>query len=343
MKKRLKALLSSMLVLSLLTACSGSPPPETPEQSNNIPEVPAPVENENTDANANGGTNTGSAGDRFGLGTYNTEQVVEELLYIEANTEPIDEAHRKRILVTGSTGGLGQLAAMYLIERGHEVVVHARNESRAEDVRRDLPGALGVVTGDLSDLEQTRKMAEQINEFGTFDVIIHNAGVYGAPAEEMLNVNSLSPYILTSLVNKPQHLIYITSDLHRGGSLKFDEIVSNTPNITYGDTKLQIITLAMTVSRYWPDIQVNAVQPGWVPTLMGFHDGNATTPDDLRAGYMTYVWLAEGLEDGTDVTGGYFFQSKVDNNFNPIIHDETSQDQLMEAYETKTGIPFPRD
>jgi NAD(P)-dependent dehydrogenase (short-subunit alcohol dehydrogenase family) len=204
-----------------------------------------------------------------------------------------------------------------------------------------LPDAFGVVIGDFSDLEQTRQMAGQINEYGTFDVIIHNVGVYGASAEVMLNVNSLSAYILTSLVNKPQHLIYITSDLHRSGSLKFDEIVSDAPNITYNDTKLQIITLAMAISRYWPEVQVNAIRPGWVPTLMGFHDGNTSTPDDLRKGYMTYIWLA-GLEDGTDVTGGYFFQSKEEHNFNSIIHAELAQDQLMEAYETRTGISFPK-
>lgn len=297
---------------------------------------------DNTSENEDDIINAGSNANRFGLGTYNTKQVVEELLYIERNTDLIDEAHKKRILVTGSTGGLGQLTAMYLIERGHEVVVHARNESRAKDVRKDLPDAFGVVLGDFSDLEQTRQMADQINEFGRFDVIIHNVGVYGAPADKMLKVNSLSPYILTSMVKKPQHLIYITSDLHRSGSLKFGEIVSDRPNITYGDTKLQLITLAMTVSRYWPDIHVNAIRPGWVPTLMGFHNGNATTPDSLRKGYMTYIWLAEGLEDGTDVTGGYFFQSKVENSFNSIIHNETMQDQLMQAYETKTGISFPR-
>lgn len=61
------------------------------------------------------------------------------------------------------------------------------------------------------------------------------------------------------------------------------------------------------------------VRAGWVATMMGFHNGNATTPDDLRAGYMTYVWLAE------------------------VIHDETGQNQLIEAYETRTGIRFPRD
>ncbi|WP_373520847.1 SDR family NAD(P)-dependent oxidoreductase [Aquiflexum sp.] len=311
------------------------------ERSNTESEFQTSIENGG--ANEDDAINAGSYQDRFGLGTYNTKQVVEELLYIERNTEPIDEAHKKRILVTGSTGGLGQLAAMYLIERGHEVVVHARNESRAKDVRRDFPDAFGVVIGDYSDLEQTRQMAGQINEFGTFDVIIHNVGVYGASAEVMLDVNSLSPYILTSLVNKPQHLIYITSDLHRSGSLKFDEIISDTPNINYGDTKLQMITLAMTISRYWPDIQVNAIRPGWVPTLMGFHNGNTTTPDSLRKGYMTYIWLAEGLEEGTEVTGGYFFQSKVENSFNSIIHDETMQDQLMQSYETKTGISFPRN
>lgn len=287
-------------------------------------------------------TNTLAEEDQFGLSTYNTQEVVDELMYIEANIGPSPDAAPKRVLVTGSTAGLGELTAKYLIARGHEVVAHARNEKRAEDVRRDIPGLAAVVIGDLANLDKTKKLAADINELGTFDVIIHNAGVYGASSTEMLHVNSLSPYILTSLVHKPQQLIYITSDLHLSGDLKLDGMQSGNPNISYNDTKVQLLTFAMAVAREWPDVQVNAINPGWVPTRMGFHDG-PYAPDDLREGYMTQVWLTEGIEEGSRVTGELFFHRVPELNFNPVIRDIDAQHRVIEAYEQATGIPFPRE
>jgi len=284
--------------------------------------------------------NQGSA-NHLGLNTYNTKNVVDELIYIEKNIKPIDKKYKKRILITGSTAGIGQLAAKYLIKRGHDVVVHARNTQRSDDVKRDLPNLKAVVIGDLSNLEQTKKLANDINALGNFDVIIHNAGVYGASSKEMLNVNSLSPYILTSLVNKPKSLIFITSSIHISGDLKLQEIQSKNPKINYSDTKLQILTFAMAVSRYWDNVKVNAIRPGWVPTLMGFHDSLYAT-DDLRLAYMTYVYLAENLDKDTNVTGKYFFQSKEENSFNKIIYDENSQDELIKAYEKATFVSFPK-
>jgi len=285
-------------------------------------------------------TSQGSA-NNLGLNTYSTENVVDELNYIEKNIKPINKKYKKRILITGSTAGIGQLTSKYLIKRGHDVVVHAQNLQRADDIKKDLPNIKAVVIGDLSNLEQTKKLANDINALGNFDVIIHNAGVYGASSKEMLNVNSLSAYILTSLVNKPKSLIFITSDLHRSGDLKFQEIQSKDPKISYSDTKLQILTFAMAVSRYWSDVKVNAIRPGWVPTHMGFHAG-PYAPDDLRAGYMTYVYLAESLDNSTNITGKYFFQSKEEHNFNKIIYDENSQDELIKAYEKATFVSFPK-
>ena len=164
----------------------------------------------------NAGNSTSSRDERFGATTYNTPQVAEEMRYIEAHVTPT-AGPKKRILITGSTAGLGELTAYYLAKRGHTVVAHARNEARAADVRRDIPEIKDVVIGDLEDLSQTKKLAESINRLGTFDVIIYNAGVYGAAPQTMLHVNSLSSYILTCQVNKPKQLVYLTSDLHLSG------------------------------------------------------------------------------------------------------------------------------
>ena len=45
-----------------------------------------------------------------------------------------------RIFITGSSDGLGLMAAQLLVEQGHSVVLHARNVHRAEATHRRLPG-----------------------------------------------------------------------------------------------------------------------------------------------------------------------------------------------------------
>jgi short-subunit dehydrogenase len=81
-----------------------------------------------------------------------------------------------RIFITGSSDGLGKMAAELLIEQGHKVVLHARNEARAKRTSSAVPDAKAIVTGDLSSIGQTQEVARQVNAFGAFDAIIHNAG-----------------------------------------------------------------------------------------------------------------------------------------------------------------------
>ncbi|WP_269936713.1 SDR family NAD(P)-dependent oxidoreductase [Arthrobacter sp. HY1533] len=320
---------ATVLGTGLLAACTSSPDP--------IGNTSTPTTPSATETNGSGLL---PQGDLYGVGIYNTQQVADELRYIEQNIQPLTGSDTKRVLITGSTGGIGQLAAAYFLRRGHRVVVHARNEQRAADVRRDLPGLEDVVIGDLLDLNQTRALAEHINGLGGFDVIIYNAGEYGLTGPEILNANSLSPYLLTALVSTPrEQLMYLSSDLHLGGSLMLDEVRSGD-GITYGDSKLHLAMIAAAAARRWPDIQVNAIAPGWIPTLMGFHNGNATTPDSLRDGYMTQVWLAESAEPGSDITGEFLFHRQVETRVNDFVHDTDAQEQLVAAYAERTGVAF---
>ena len=112
-----------------------------------------------------------------------------------------------RVLITGSSDGLGQLAAQSLVEQGHQVVLHARNERRGMEALSAVPQAQAVVTGDLTSIAQTRGVAEQVNAQGLFDAVIHNAGIgYREPRHiatedglpHVFAVNTLAPYILTA-------------------------------------------------------------------------------------------------------------------------------------------------
>ena len=239
----------------------------------------------------------------------------------------------KRIFITGSTTGLGVLAAKELIKRGHEVVVHARNEARAQDILQELPEVKGVVIGDLANLEQTKQLANEINNYGVFDTIIHNAGIASGNTKDMLHVNVLAPYILTCFVDRPKQLIYLSSNMHTSGTPRFAELFKTNPQISYSDSKLLITIFAIALSRLWQDTKVNAVDPGWVPTRMSSYNA----PDSLEEGYMTQVILTEE----ETMTGQYLYHRQPDKTHHPLIYDRNTQNKLLEALASATGITLP--
>ena len=75
-------------------------------------------------------------------------------------------ARTARVFITGSADGLGRAAAQTLLAQGHEVVVHARNRDRLTAVRELLDRGAAAVVGDLSDPEETRDVAGQVNASG---------------------------------------------------------------------------------------------------------------------------------------------------------------------------------
>jgi NAD(P)-dependent dehydrogenase (short-subunit alcohol dehydrogenase family) len=241
-----------------------------------------------------------------------------------------------RIFITGSADGLGQLAAKALIARGHQVVLHARNERRGQEALDRVPGAEGVVAADLSSMVETKQLASKVNALGEFDTVVHNAGVYNAPAEEIFNVNTLAPYILTCLIERPKRLIYLSSDMHLQGRSKLDSFKTETGRITYSDSKLHVLMLCMAAARKWPQAYANAVDPGWVPTKMG----GRGAPDDLQKGYETQMWLAVSDDEKAKVSGRYFHHRK-ESRHNPEADDASLQERFLSLCQEITGASFP--
>ena len=85
-----------------------------------------------------------------------------------------------RVLVTGSTTGLGAAAARELLDEGHDVVLHARVPGRLSEVADIATRAVGVVTGDLAERTAVRRVADEANSLGGIDAVIHNAAIYTA-------------------------------------------------------------------------------------------------------------------------------------------------------------------
>jgi NAD(P)-dependent dehydrogenase (short-subunit alcohol dehydrogenase family) len=241
-----------------------------------------------------------------------------------------------RVFITGSADGLGQLAAKALIAQGHQVVLHARSEKRGQDALDKVPGAADVVTADLTSIDETKELASKVNELGKFEAVIHNAGVYNASQKEIFAVNTLAPYILTCLIQRPKRLIYLSSGMHLQGRSKLESFKTNINRITYSDSKLHVLMLCKAVARRWPQVYANAVDPGWVPTKMG----GRGAPDDLQKGYETQVWLAVSNDDNAKVSGRYFHHQE-ESPHNPEANDVRLQGRFLELCKEITGISFP--
>jgi NAD(P)-dependent dehydrogenase (short-subunit alcohol dehydrogenase family) len=251
-----------------------------------------------------------------------------------------------RVFITGSSDGLGRMAAQLLIAQGHRAVLHARNERRGEEALAAVPGAEAVVIGDLSSIAQTRSVAEQVNRLGSFDAVIHNAAVgYREPRRistedglpHVFAVNTLAPYILTGLIQPPKRLVYLSSGLHRSGDATLEDLTwERLPwqgQQAYADSKLHDVLLAFAVARRWPKVFSNALEPGWVATKMG----GPGAPDDLDAAHRTQVWLATSDDPAATVTGEYFYHLRL-RAPNPASRDMERQEKLLDACQRFSGV-----
>jgi NAD(P)-dependent dehydrogenase (short-subunit alcohol dehydrogenase family) len=250
-----------------------------------------------------------------------------------------------RVLITGSTTGLGEAAARQLLDDGHEVVVHARDMDRAGSIDDLTYHAAGIVVGDLASTAETRAVADQVHEVGGIDAVIHNAGVY-VDAQRIatpegrartLAVNVLAPYLLTEWIERPSRLIYISSDMHASGDTSLQDLDWMRKRWNgvqaYCDSKLFVTTLAFALGRRWPEVHVNAVDPGWVPTRMG----GAGAPDDLELGHATQTWLAVSDDPAATTSCGYWYHRRRHSPAAAVL-DEQFQDALLDELVHLTGV-----
>ena len=153
----------------------------------------------------------------------------------------------------------------------------------------------------------------------------------------ILAVNTLAPYMLTALIERPRRLVYLSSDMHRSGTNSLRDINWSerrwNSNQAYSDSKLYLTALAFAVARHWPDVLSNAVDPGWVPTKMG----GSSAPDDFEEGYRTQTWLAVSDDPEATVSGRYWHHRRPQPPAEDV-EDPVFQDQLSTRLAEITGV-----
>lgn len=202
----------------------------------------------------------------------------------------------RRIVITGTSSGLGLESTRALASKGAAITMLARsadkNEAAAETVRGLVPGAdLETRTIDLTSFESVRACAEGILEaHDKIDVLLNNAGVMVCPYstnadgfENQLVSNHLGHFLFSVLLTPalirgaPARVIELSSGAHGMSDFDFDdpnfERREYNPWIAYGQSKTANALFALEYDRRLRARGVSAfsVHPGVIMTELGRH------------------------------------------------------------------------
>ncbi len=256
----------------------------------------------------------------------------------------------KTILITGSTDGIGKLAAFNLAKAGHNVIFHGRNARKLEAVMGELREESADVNisgyvADLSDLSAVRNMAEAVKaSHPKIDVLINNAGVFlsGSPRDDKgmdirFVVNYLAPILLTQEllpvlaagnatrvinVSSAAQLPVSLSDL-QGGQVLADQAA-------YAQSKLAFTMWNSAMAERHQGLTFIAVNPGSLLNTKMVQEafGKYWSPADKGADIL--VELATSAKHST-MSGKYFDNDR--GSYGPAhadAYDEAKINQLLQ-------------
>ncbi|MBC8770262.1 SDR family NAD(P)-dependent oxidoreductase [Arenibacter sp. BSSL-BM3] len=259
----------------------------------------------------------------------------------------------KTIVITGSTDGIGKLAAIQLAKKGHEVYLHGRNKEKLTAVISEIKelskneNVKGFVT-DFSDLDEVSLMAEQIkNEIPKIDVLINNAGIFKSKTATNKNgldtrivVNYLAPYMLTNailpIIRKSKEARIINLSSAAQSAVSEDVVIGKTrlsENETYAQSKLALTMWSFNLAKEEPAITVIAVNPGsLLNTKMAKEAyGQHWAPAEKGVNILTDLSLSDEFKNDS---GKYFDNDKGEHRghfsaAHPDAYDETKVNTLI--------------
>ena len=253
-----------------------------------------------------------------------------------------------RVLVTGSTDGIGRETVRKLASLGYDIVVHGRSQQRTGDVaariRNDYPDiTCNGIVADLSSLKQVKRLADEIIHRNLIpDILINNAGIDEKDfalskdgCQLPFAVNHLAHFYLTLLLldNLPDNakIINVSSRLHESVSkIDFENLNDKSHyngNEAYSASKLCNVLFTYRLNRLLKGrrgITVNALHPGVINTKMLLQGwGPIGAPVKEGAKMLTYVAASK---EASGISGAYFSDMRKQRS-SSVSYDEKLQDE----------------
>ncbi|BAY08663.1 SDR family oxidoreductase [Calothrix sp. NIES-2098] len=226
---------------------------------------------------------------------------------------------KKVAVVTGGNRGLGFETSRQLAKQGYQVILTSRDEEKGKSAALKLKNeGLDVISRplDVTSDESSQELADFIEkEFGKFDVLVNNAGIYidaqaGDNSIFDAKIDTLKQTLETNVygvLRVTQALIPLMKKQKYGrivnvssGMGQLNDMGGGSPGYRISKTAVNALTRIFASELQGTNILVNSVCPGWVQTDMG----GANAPRTPEQGVDTIVWLAT-LGDG-GATGGFF-------------------------------------
>lgn len=275
----------------------------------------------------------------------------------------------KTCVITGGTSGIGESAAITLADRGAELALICRSESRGQATKEKIESRVGrscvrLFHADFERLAEVRHVARRIrDELDTIDVLLNNAGVTMLGRSETPDgfettfaVNHLAPFLLTHgllprLLERPgARIVNVASDAHRFGRLDLEDLQSTRRYSTmrvYGGSKLANILFTRELARRLEGraIGIWSLHPGAVATRLGANNGGLAklllpllalffrTPEQ---GAQTSIHLCSEPEIDAP-NGSYFVDRKPRKPSAKALDDEAAR-RLWEESERLVGL-----
>ncbi len=259
----------------------------------------------------------------------------------------------KVILITGSTDGIGKLAALKLAKDGHMVYLHGRNPDKLSKVIDEIksessnPDVKGF-TADFSDLDAVRQMADQVKkELSTLDVLINNAGIYKTSdhltkdgMDVRFVVNYFAPYILTydllPLLKNSQEARVINLSSAAQASINPVALVGKeqlSEREAYAQSKLAILMWSFYLAKQEPELTITALNPGSLLNTNMVREafGQFWSSADKGADIIYDLAVSEIYKG---ISGKYFNNDSGDfGDPHPEAYDDLRIEQLIELTE----------
>lgn len=191
-------------------------------------------------------------------------------------------SEKKRVLVTGASGGIGMATAAKLSEQGFDVVAHYRNGKDSADELVESIRAAGrhasTIQFDISERADSKAAIEHdIQQNGAYYGVVCNAGITkdnAFPAMSELDWDSVIHTNLDGFYNVLHPTIMPMIRLRNGGRIvtlsSVSGLVGNRGQTNYSASKAGIIgaTKALAIELGKRKITVNCVAPGVIETGM---------------------------------------------------------------------------
>jgi 3-oxoacyl-[acyl-carrier protein] reductase len=204
---------------------------------------------------------------------------------------------QRRVLITGSSRGLGRAMALAFAERGDQVAVHyVSSEAPAQAVAHEIETAGAKAQVFAADVASPDACAELIKEvvssFGGLDILVNNAGITRDTLALRMKEDDWQSVIDTNL----SAAFYLSKAALRGmlregwGRIvnisSVVGVMGNVGQANYVSAKAGLLGLTKALAKEYGSkgITVNAVAPGFIES-----DMTASLSDDLKTSYLQQI------------------------------------------------------